>query len=70
VDRERPLDADAERLLTDGEGLAHAGALALDDDPLEGLGAPALPLDHLKEHTHGVAGLEARQVGSQLSLLD
>src|SRR5689334_23563959 len=37
VQRERPLDADAERLLADRERLARAGALALDDDALEDL---------------------------------
>jgi hypothetical protein len=70
VEREGPLDADAERLLADGERLAHAGALALDDDALENLHATALTLDDLEVHAHGVAGLELRQVGSQLSLLE
>ena len=41
VHREGPLDADAERLLADGEGLARAAALARDHDPLEDLGALA-----------------------------
>ena len=70
VHRERPLDADAERLLADGERLARAGALALDHDPLEDLHAAALALDHLEVHAHGVARLEARQVLAQLALLD
>jgi hypothetical protein len=70
VEREGPLDPDAERLLPDGERLAHAGALPLDDDALEDLDAPALAFDDLEMHTHGVAGLELRQVGSQLSLLE
>src|SRR4051794_31298256 len=48
VQRERPLDADAERLLADGERLADAGALLLDHDPFEDLDAPALSLDHLE----------------------
>ena len=39
VHGERALDADAERLLADGERLAGAVALALDDDALEDLGA-------------------------------
>ena len=70
VHRERPLDSDAERLLAHGEGLAHAGALALDDDSLEDLEAAALTLDHLEVHADGVARLELGQVGSQLSLLE
>jgi hypothetical protein len=70
VHRERSLDADAERLLADGEGLAHAGALALDDDPFEGLGTAALAFDNQEVHANGIAGLELRQVGSQLSLLE
>ena len=70
VHGERPLDPDAERLLADGERLAHAGALALDDDALEDLDAAALTLDHLEVDANGVARLELRQVGSQLSLLE
>ncbi len=70
MERERSLDADAERLLADGERLANAGPLALDDDALEDLDSAALPLDHLEVDAHGVAGLEPRQVGSQLSLLE
>ena len=70
MERERPLDADAERLLANGERLANAGPLALDDDALEDLDAAALPLDDLEVHTNGVSGLELRQVGSQLSLLE
>ncbi len=66
---ERPLDPDAERLLADGERLAHARALALDDDALEDLNAAALALDYLEVHANRVARLELRQVGSQLSLL-
>ena len=48
VQRERPLDADAEGLLADGEGLARARALALEDDALEDLGAAAAALDTWK----------------------
>src|SRR5688572_22375938 len=59
VHRERALDADAERLLADREGLAHARALALDHDALEDLGAAARPLDDLEVHPHPVAGLES-----------
>ena len=58
VHGERALDADAEGLLADGEGLAHALALALDDDALEDLGAAARALDHLEVDADAVAGLE------------
>src|SRR5581483_4825549 len=45
VERERPLDADAEGVLADGESLAGARALALDHDALELLDVRAqLPL--------------------------
>jgi hypothetical protein len=70
VEWECALDADPERLLADGERLPHARALALDDDALEDLDAAALSFDHLEVDAHGVAGLELRQVGSQLSLLE
>ena len=70
MDRERSLDADAERLFADGERLAHTRALALDDDSLERLDAPSLSFDHLEVDTNGVARLELRQVGSQLALLE
>ena len=69
VERERPLDADAERLLAHGEGLAHASALPLEHDPLEDLHAPARALDDLEVHAHRVARLEARHV-AQLSALE
>ena len=58
VHRERPLHAHAERLLADGERLAHAAALALDHDALEDLGAAAGALDDLEVHAHAVARLE------------
>jgi hypothetical protein len=70
VEREGSLDANAERLLADGERLTHASALPLDDDALEDLDATALAFDDLEVDAHGVAGLELRQVGSQLSLLE
>jgi len=70
VERERPLDADTERLLADGERLTDTGTLPLDDDSLEDLDTPALSLDHLEMDAHGVACLEGRQVGSQLALLE
>ena len=48
VHRERALHADAERVLADREGLAHALALALDHHALEDLGAAAGALDDLE----------------------
>ena len=69
MERERALDADPERLLPDGERLADAGALPLDDDALVDLDAAALALDHLEMDADGVAGLEARHL-AQLGALD
>ena len=59
VHGERALDADAERLLADREGLAHALALALDDHALEDLRTAARALDDLEVDPDAVAGLEA-----------
>jgi hypothetical protein len=58
VHGERALDADAEGLLADGEGLAHALALALDDDALEDLRAAAGALDDLEVDLDAVPGLK------------
>ena len=69
VHRERALHADAEGLLAHGEGLAHAVALALDDDALEDLGAAAGALDDLEVDAHAVAGLEVRDA-AQLRALE
>jgi hypothetical protein len=70
VERERSLHPHSERLFADRERLADTGPLALDHDPLEGLESAPLALDHLEVHTHGVARLEARQIGPQLALLE
>ena len=70
MEREGALHADSERLLADGERLADTGALPLDDDALEDLDPAALPLDDLEVDAHGVAGLELRQAGPQLSLFE
>jgi hypothetical protein len=70
MQRERPLDTDAERLLANRERFPDAGPLALDDDALEDLDASALALDHLEVDADGVARLEFRQVGPQLALLE
>src|SRR5829696_4807030 len=69
VDRERPLHTDAERLLADREGLAHAVALALDHDALEHLRPPARALHNLEMHAHAVARLEGGNA-AQLCALD
>ena len=70
MERERPLDADAERLLPHRERLPDTCALALDDDALEDLDAAALTLDHLEVDAHGVARLELGQVSPQLALFE
>src|SRR3954470_13734478 len=59
VQRERALNADAEGLLADREGLAHAFALALDHHALEDLRAPPRALDDLEVDLDTVPGLEA-----------
>src|SRR3954454_23960318 len=59
VQRERALDADAEGLLADGEGLADALALALDDHALEDLRTATRALDDLEVDLDAIPGLEA-----------
>src|SRR5829696_1559856 len=70
VDREGPLDAHAEAHLADREGLAHAGALALDDDALEHLHPLAAGLHHPDVHLEGVAGGELGDVVAQAGAVD
>jgi hypothetical protein len=70
VHRERPLDADAERLLADGKGLTDPCALALDHDALEDLDAAPLALDHLEVDTNRVPRLELRNTAAQLSAFE
>ena len=60
VDREGALDADAVADLAHGEGLAHTGALAADDDALEDLHALLVALDHPHVDLQRVAGAEVR----------
>src|SRR5215213_7522617 len=69
VHRERALHADAEGLLADREGLAHALALALDDEALEDLRTATRALDYLEVDLDAVAGLEARDA-AQLGALE
>src|SRR5688500_1432123 len=70
VHREGALDADGEGDLADREGLAHARALAADDDALELLDTGAVALDDANVDVHGVAGAEGRDVGAQRSRVD
>src|SRR4051794_28604526 len=70
VHRERALDADAEAHLADGEGLAHARALAADHDALEDLQALARALDHAHVDLDGVARVEGRHVVTQAAAVD
>src|SRR5262249_32648831 len=70
MQRKSPLDAHAEGLLADGEGLARAGPLALQDDALEDLDARPLTLDHLEVDAHGVPRLELGDVRPHLGALD
>src|SRR5690606_26078316 len=70
VQREGPLDADAEADLPHGEGLAHAAAGASDHDALERLDAGAVALDDLDVHLDGVAGTEVGDVVTQRSRID
>src|SRR4029077_14048685 len=69
VERERPLDADAERVLPDGERLARARTLPLQHQAFEDLDPLTRPLDHAEVHAYGVARLEARDL-AQLAALD
>ena len=69
MQRERPLDADAERVLADGERLAGTGALPLEDDAFEDLNPLARAFDDAEVHPHRVARLEARDL-TQLAALD
>src|SRR3954462_9667213 len=59
VQGECALDADAEGLLADREGLAHALTLALDDHALEDLRAAPRALDDLEVDLDAISGLEA-----------
>ena len=70
MDRERPLDADAERDLADRERLAQSSVLAADHHALEHLYPLATPLHHPDVHLHGVAWAELRDIRAQIGLLD
>src|SRR5262249_2114350 len=68
VDRERALHADAERLLADGERLAHAMTLALDDHALEDLRTATRALDDLEVDADTIARVELRRASKLLAL--
>src|SRR5262245_59505779 len=59
MQRERALDANAEGLLADREGLAHPLALAIDDHAFEDLRAAPRALDDLEVDLDAVTRLEA-----------
>ena len=58
--RERPLDADAEGMLANGERLTRAFALPLEDYALKNLDTAAGPFNNLEVHLDSVSGFELR----------
>src|SRR4051794_13685623 len=70
VDRERPLDADAEADLPHRERLARPGTLAADNGTLEDLDPLAVALHDPHVHLEGVAGRELRDVVAQAGAID
>src|SRR5688572_18173848 len=62
VEREGPLDTDAEGDLADGEGAADAAAVDADHDTLEDLDPGPVALDDLHVHLDGVTRAEAGDV--------
>ena len=70
VQRERPLDADAEGLLADGEGLARAGALPLRTIPSKTWVRRRLPSTTWKWTRTRSPGVEGREPLPQLAPLD
>src|SRR6478672_2421752 len=67
---ESPLHSDPEGLLAHGEGLTRAGALPLQHDPLEDLGAAPAALDHLEVDPDAIAGAEGGNPLLELAPLD
>lgn len=63
---EGPLNADTVADTANGEGLADAAALHLNNDSLEVLKPLVIALDNLNEYTNGVANLELGEVGAKL----
>ncbi len=70
MDREYPLDTNAEADLADRECLANASALAGNDNTFETLGAFPSTLDDAHVHADGIPGTEVRDVIAQLCALD
>lgn len=66
VVREGSLNTDAVAYAANGEGLADAAALHLDDDAFKVLKPLAVAFNDLDVNTHGVADLELGEVGTKL----
>ena len=60
------LNTDAVAYAANGEGLADAAALHLDDDAFKVLKPLAVAFNDLDVNTHGVADLELGEVGTKL----
>ena len=63
---EGSLNTDAVAYAANGEGLADAAALHLDDDAFKVLKPLAVAFNDLNVNTHGVADLELGEVGTKL----
>ena len=63
---EGSLHTDAVAYAANGEGLADAAALHLDDDAFKVLKPLAVAFNDLDVNTHGVADLELGEVGTKL----
>ncbi len=63
---EGSLNTDAVAYAANGEGLADAAALHLDDDAFKVLKPLAVTFNDLDVNTHGVADLELGEVGTKL----
>ena len=63
---EGSLNTDAVAYAANGEGLADAAALHLDDDAFKVLKPLAVAFNDLDVNTHGVADLELGEVGTKL----
>src|SRR5690606_12841442 len=70
VEREGPLNTDAEGHLADREGLADAATVPADDHALEDLDPGAGALNDLDVHLDGVTGAEVGDVVSQRRLVE
>ena len=66
VVREGTLYADAVGHTTDGEGLADAAALNLDDDAFKVLQSFPIAFNDLHEYANGVADFQLGQIASEL----